>query len=982
MDKFGTTSTKSGGKVRKSKLGDMNFSANDLNLLNSLANLNNLNHLNNHLNNNHLNSSHVNGHLNSNHLANNQLNNHHHLNGHLNNSLNQSNGSLPPDLFGLGNLNTLTDSLNKFATSNATQFNQNTIHQLADQLNNKNAITSEFTSQSSMLYPNLPFYQQQQSSKLTLSSNIISPTTPFGFHPYLTAAIQHSLLNHNFLPNNLLPSPISPDQQLLMQQSLNSLNNLGSLNDLNVLNGSDGNLNSLNNLNTNLNGNLNANELNYLQKPEFNSLSSLDHLNQFNKSLNLLNETFLSNNLAYSSQHPNEFNFNLLNPVSTPSQIHNNKPCKRPKLEPTSNEIKIKKDFELDVKDEFLSDLKPVLKDAKEEVQAFKELKVQTMNDDKIEDDKKFSPDSSTELAAINGNKPQKHINLLSSINNQSPIITSTKSSSSEHSTSPDVQLNSFNTTDQSSKSSIDKCLIKEENDLEKLEEEETLNIDESSTNNHDLNNSLENDDENSLKIDLNEENDSNDEEDSNNESSSFKKSIEPEDLYSLISNKSFQPSNHFKEVSLDRMSFDEDEDDEDKSPINFNFKNLIDNDLNCTDVKDDETCLNKKNRSTKKRKDNDTISLNSNPWSIRRSERIFLNAEALNNSNNCFTFDIKNQNFKLTPKDLDEPQRVLVQNDDLLYCGLATKDELTGRICLSLDDVDCAKNNQIFTFDRLLQETIKEIKVKSIDQLREGCRVASFWSSKAKYLYPGRIGKLSDSLNTSSNKKDLVLVHFDDGDRTRISLNEIRLLPSDFELRQLDTDEENSSNNTPNEEKKVEKLKIKLNNTNGDQLIKRKKKKHSKERHHKHHHKKHRECNEEGEPSTDEEHVFSDDKPEENDDDWWSKVQTNHQWAWHGKSMCAKRIPKSKKSKKTFYSAIIRGNELIRLNDCAVFLSTGRPSLPFIGRIIKMWENSTGNMFVNVKWFYHPEETRKPHPKLVDTKVSDNFAIANDLVF
>lgn len=45
-------------------------------------------------------------------------------------------------------------------------------------------------------------------------------------------------------------------------------------------------------------------------------------------------------------------------------------------------------------------------------------------------------------------------------------------------------------------------------------------------------------------------------------------------------------------------------------------------------------------------------------------------------------------------------------------------------------------------------------------------------------------------------------------------------------------------------------------------------------------------------------------------------------------------------------------------MGDSAVFLSTGRPDRPYIGRIESMWETSASNMVVRVKWFYHPEET------------------------
>lgn len=64
-------------------------------------------------------------------------------------------------------------------------------------------------------------------------------------------------------------------------------------------------------------------------------------------------------------------------------------------------------------------------------------------------------------------------------------------------------------------------------------------------------------------------------------------------------------------------------------------------------------------------------------------------------------------------------------------------------------------------------------------------------------------------------------------------------------------------------------------------------------------------------------------------------------------------------KARKLFYKAIVRGKETLRIGDCAVFLSAGRPNLPYIGRIESLWESWGGNMVVKVKWFYHPEETK-----------------------
>eukprot|EP00063_Salmo_salar_P075179 XP_014050014.1 PREDICTED: trinucleotide repeat-containing gene 18 protein-like [Salmo salar] len=89
--------------------------------------------------------------------------------------------------------------------------------------------------------------------------------------------------------------------------------------------------------------------------------------------------------------------------------------------------------------------------------------------------------------------------------------------------------------------------------------------------------------------------------------------------------------------------------------------------------------------------------------------------------------------------------------------------------------------------------------------------------------------------------------------------------------------------------------------------------------------------------------------------------------WKWFGKP--TQRRGMKGKAKKLFYKAIVRGREMIGIGDCAVFLSAGRPNLPFIGKIQSMWESWGSNMVVRVNWFYHPEETN-PGKKLHDKKV------------
>ncbi|KAJ6629261.1 Protein winged eye [Pseudolycoriella hygida] len=77
--------------------------------------------------------------------------------------------------------------------------------------------------------------------------------------------------------------------------------------------------------------------------------------------------------------------------------------------------------------------------------------------------------------------------------------------------------------------------------------------------------------------------------------------------------------------------------------------------------------------------------------------------------------------------------------------------------------------------------------------------------------------------------------------------------------------------------------------------------------------------------------------------------------WAWSGKGI--KRSGPKGRGRKQFYRTIQRGKETISVGDSAVFLSTGRPDRPYIGRIECMWETTNSNRIVRVKWYYHPEE-------------------------
>lgn len=73
--------------------------------------------------------------------------------------------------------------------------------------------------------------------------------------------------------------------------------------------------------------------------------------------------------------------------------------------------------------------------------------------------------------------------------------------------------------------------------------------------------------------------------------------------------------------------------------------------------------------------------------------------------------------------------------------------------------------------------------------------------------------------------------------------------------------------------------------------------------------------------------------------------------WKWSTKGH-------KKQRNRILHKDIQRQGEKLAIGDCAIFLSTGRPDRPFVGRLVSLWETNSGQMRVKVRWFYHPTET------------------------
>lgn len=78
-------------------------------------------------------------------------------------------------------------------------------------------------------------------------------------------------------------------------------------------------------------------------------------------------------------------------------------------------------------------------------------------------------------------------------------------------------------------------------------------------------------------------------------------------------------------------------------------------------------------------------------------------------------------------------------------------------------------------------------------------------------------------------------------------------------------------------------------------------------------------------------------------------------------------RIKRHGRTYRDNYSAIRRGNEVLRVGDSAELMPKDRSVLPFIGKIDGLWATSRGEMRVRVRWYYRLIETEGEPFKLRD---------------
>lgn len=123
---------------------------------------------------------------------------------------------------------------------------------------------------------------------------------------------------------------------------------------------------------------------------------------------------------------------------------------------------------------------------------------------------------------------------------------------------------------------------------------------------------------------------------------------------------------------------------------------------------------------------------------------------------------------------------RVIAPIDGWLYSGRLSLDGSLSnnglpQYVVKLDG-DTSGSSYLFTQSTVLNDVIKEVKVKTVSELRKGARICCYWSRTYKCLSTGVV-----TSRTFEATKSLVSVKYDNGDLSALPLEDLRLLPPDY---------------------------------------------------------------------------------------------------------------------------------------------------------------------------------------------------------
>ncbi|KAK3920839.1 Protein winged eye [Frankliniella fusca] len=131
-----------------------------------------------------------------------------------------------------------------------------------------------------------------------------------------------------------------------------------------------------------------------------------------------------------------------------------------------------------------------------------------------------------------------------------------------------------------------------------------------------------------------------------------------------------------------------------------------------------------------------------------------------------------------------DFPARTLTAQGGLFYAGLLNDVTPPDLYSIVLHGERASRPN-IYSREEILQDTILEVRPPSVESLSIGTRLCAYWSQQTKCLYPGVV--VAPLTPDPSLDGDFVTVEFDDGDSGQIRIQDIRLLPPNYPVVEID---------------------------------------------------------------------------------------------------------------------------------------------------------------------------------------------------
>lgn len=137
-----------------------------------------------------------------------------------------------------------------------------------------------------------------------------------------------------------------------------------------------------------------------------------------------------------------------------------------------------------------------------------------------------------------------------------------------------------------------------------------------------------------------------------------------------------------------------------------------------------------------------------------------------------------KSMCFYLKSDQIKSNLEILLPNNDLLY--EATIQPIENFDDLLLVRLNHERQTYLIPIHDLCRLACPKIIPTDFDILSKGLRVCAYWSTSLRGLHPAIVKKIP----FENNKSSMITLLFDDGDTGLIKLDEIRLLPDDFNVK------------------------------------------------------------------------------------------------------------------------------------------------------------------------------------------------------